>query len=287
MHLTIQNKYCQATFDTKGAELISWQYQNHELIWNGNEPWKRHAPILFPIVGKLLNDTYIYNNTNYHLPQHGFARDLQWLCTLHSENIIEFELTDNNDTFTHYPFHFSIIATYQIIDTALHLAFKVFNPSYKVLPFSIGYHPAFYLPHQMQYYSLKFYPPQKNLTSTQLQNGLVTHHKNIIPLKNSALPLHTELFNNDAIILENTDISEIELYTPKENFSVFIKTDTIKNWGIWSKPQCPDFVCLEPWIGLADTENHSQLLEQKKDIVLLPAYQSFEWNIIMEIKNKL
>ncbi|RME18964.1 MAG: aldose 1-epimerase family protein [Bacteroidetes bacterium] len=287
MNLVIQNKYCKATFETKGAELVSWQYQNHELIWNANEPWKRHAPILFPIVGKLLNDTYIYKNNTYHLTQHGFARDVQWLCTLHTNDTIEFELTDNDYTLQHYPFHFSLIILYKLIDTSLHLTFKVFNPSHKNLPFSIGYHPAFHLPHPIQHYFLKFYPPQKQIVSTLLHNGLITQQKNTIPLHNSALPLHTQLFDNDAIVLENTNISKIELYTPNENFSICIQSDKIKNWGIWTKPRCQQFICIEPWIGIADSKNHNQQLEQKKDIVLLPPYQSFEWKIIIEIKNKL
>lgn len=285
MNWCIQNKYLKAQFQTKGAELVSLQYNNNELIWNANEPWKRHAPILFPIVGRLKNNSFSYNNIHYSLSQHGFARDIDWLCTYHDTENIEFELTDNDWTFQNYPFHFSLIVNYQLIQNILQITFTVFNPYHQSMYFSIGYHPAFYLPFKLNNYQLKFYPIQKEICASVLENGLISSRKNIIPLQNSVLTLSPYLFENDALIIENTDITNIELVNPQQPFYLNIHTGNAKNIGIWTKPHCNDFICIEPWWGIADYSEHNQNIEQKKDIIQLPPYQTWKCQMGIEIIN--
>lgn len=282
----IQNNFLKAAFRSKGAELTSLSFENNELIWCAKEPWERHAPILFPIVGKLKNNTYIYRNKNYSLPQHGFARDLEWLCTYHNHTSIEFELVDNEYTFQMYPFHFSLIVKYELIDSSLNILFRVFNPHHQNLLFSIGYHPAFDLPFELNNYSLKFYPLQHKITTSVLSNGLISPQKKIVDLQNNQLNLSTSLFEKDAIIIENTDITNIELTTPHQPFYLNIFTGNAQNIGLWTKPHCKDFICIEPWMGIADNEGCSQILEEKKDIIHLAAYQSWTWNLKIEIFNK-
>jgi galactose mutarotase-like enzyme len=56
-----------------------------------------------------------------------------------------------------------------------------------------------------------------------------------------------------------------------------------KNWpyfGIWSKKGSP-FVCLEPWYGLADSEDHNQELTEKEGILKLAGGKSWhaEWTV--------
>jgi galactose mutarotase-like enzyme len=66
-----------AQIDHLGAELCSLKNnQKTEYIWEGNiEFWGKH-PVLFPIVGTLKNNIYQYKDKTYHLPRHGFARDI-------------------------------------------------------------------------------------------------------------------------------------------------------------------------------------------------------------------
>ena len=45
--------------------------------------------------------------------------------------------------------------------------------------------------------------------------------------------------------------------------------------GIWAKPQAP-FVCIEPWIGIADTSDSDQQLINKEGIRTLEAGGTFE-----------
>ena len=78
MNTTIKNNTLSAVINAKGAELFSLKDKNSkEFMWEGNpEFWGKHSPILFPIVGTLKKNTYVYDDITYHLPRHGFARDM-------------------------------------------------------------------------------------------------------------------------------------------------------------------------------------------------------------------
>ena len=62
----------------KGAELVSVLHDDIEKIHDGIEGWNRHAPILFPIVGKLKDGKTIIDGKECFMGQHGFARDMEF-----------------------------------------------------------------------------------------------------------------------------------------------------------------------------------------------------------------
>jgi len=286
MIYTFSNKALEIKVNTKGAELISLLYKGKELLWQANEPWKRTAPILFPIVGKLKNNQYRYLNTIYTLEQHGFARDKEWLCTSLNakQGKIQFELTDDEETFSKYPFRFSLISEYSFIDdNSIKIHFKVFNPHYNVLPFSIGLHPAFNTFNDLDNCRVFFkgHSIPLPLKRTLLKDGLLSDEKEIIS-DEPTIKLQTCLFENDAIVLENTGINEMILSNKHWNYQISIKSDC-KHWGIWTKAKYLDFVCIEPWMGIADTINTNGDILNKKDIILLQAYQSFEWSVEIRV----
>ncbi len=283
MDYIIENSFLRVKLNSKGAEITSIQYKDTELIWQGSEPWKRHAPILYPIVGKLKNNEYIYKGNKYSLPQHGFARATEWLCTLQTQTSIEFELTDNENTFIQYPFHFSLIVKYTVINTQLHISFIVFNPDHDPLPFNLGFHPAFNTFSKLNNCYLKIAPEKKFIQRTLLNNGLLSDKKDTLLLNNNTLYLNESLFDNDAIVLEHTLIEEIQLACNDWKYQININSRNCKNWGIWTKKQCSDFVCIEPWMGIADEEITNQNILQKKDIILLSPYESWRWNIQITI----
>src|SRR6201991_4843464 len=80
-----------AEVSAQGAELCSLKNADGlEFIWQAGPQWPRHAPLLFPIVGRLKNDQLRHRGKTYPMKQHGFARDMrfEWLerrdasCTL-------------------------------------------------------------------------------------------------------------------------------------------------------------------------------------------------------------
>lgn len=285
MIYNIENNFLKVKINSVGAEIVSIQYQNAELIWQAQQPWKRHAPILFPIIGKLKNNHYIYQNKIYSLPQHGFARDKEWICTLHSQTIAEFELTDDENTLAQYPFHFSLIIKYELINTQINITFTVFNPHHSDLPFSIGFHPAFNTFKQLNKCYLKFFPEKNSLKRTLLKDGLLSHQYEIIQLQQKhILHLNEELFIQDAIVLEHPEIQEIQLCCDDWYYQININGGNCTNWGIWTKNNCSEFICIEPWMGIADSQEiiHNNILH-KKDIILLPPYQNFQWQVQISI----
>lgn len=286
MVYTLNNKTIALKVNTKGAELISLLYKGKELLWQANDPWKRTAPILFPIVGKLKNNQYRYLNAIYTLEQHGFARDKEWLCT--SINVkqgkIQLELTDDDETFSKYPFHFSLITEYSFIDdNSIKIHFKVFNPHYNVLPFSIGFHPAFNTFNDLDNCQVFFkgHSISLPLKRTLLKDGLLSDEKEIIS-DDTNIKLQANLFENDAIVLENAGINEAILSNNNWNYQISIKSNC-NHWGIWTKPKCTNLVCIEPWMGIADNLNTNGDILNKKDIILLEAYQFLEWDVEIRI----
>ena len=69
---------------------------NREVIWQADPAyWKRHAPVLFPNVGRHFEDHYRINGVEYPSSQHGFARDSEFTCVdmtadsiTHSRNLL-------------------------------------------------------------------------------------------------------------------------------------------------------------------------------------------------------
>jgi galactose mutarotase-like enzyme len=69
-----------AEISPHGAELIRLQDRDgKDLLWNGCEKWwTGRAPLLFPIVGRLPNDSALVNGEIFPMRQHGFARNKQF-----------------------------------------------------------------------------------------------------------------------------------------------------------------------------------------------------------------
>jgi galactose mutarotase-like enzyme len=111
MNYEIKNEYIKAKIKSFGAELNSLQKidDSLEYIWQGDkEFWARHSPILFPIVGRLKNDSYFYKNQKYNMSQHGFARDKEFEIVEKKDDFIEFKLSSDEKTLKIYPFSFEL-----------------------------------------------------------------------------------------------------------------------------------------------------------------------------------
>ena len=90
---------------------VSWlSLRGVEYLWPAHDPWKRTAPILFPIVGRLHDDTLFYNNRRYTMAQHGLARDKAFQIEHVSESAASFRLVSDQSTRLQYPFEFSLEA---------------------------------------------------------------------------------------------------------------------------------------------------------------------------------
>ena len=281
MILTISNSQLSATINTKGAELISLVKNHKNYIWQVNETyWNKTSPVLFPIVGKLKNDTYIYKGKKYHLPRHGFARGMEFSFEQRSDSQIVFELNETEETKLKYPFDFKLYLAYTLMGNELVIEYFVRNQTDEVLPFSIGAHPAFAIPENFNEYSLQF-NKEDIFETNHLENESFNGKTTLIDTKNSELQLNYNLFEKDALVFKNLKSSEVILKYHDKNI-LKVNFDNFPYLGIWTKLNAP-FLCIEPWCGLADNSNHNGNFEEKEGVNLLPSNEDFLRAIRIEI----
>lgn len=281
MTVTISNKQLSASINTLGAELISLVKNNKNYIWEVDENyWNRTSPVLFPIVGRLKNDSYIYKGKSYSLPRHGFARNMEFSFEKRSEHQVIFELNETKETKVNYPFDFKLLIAYTLMDNELIIEYFVRNQSDEVLPFSIGAHPAFNITGDFEKYSLEFNKEDKFETH-HLENESFNGVTSIVPTENKSISLNYDLFEVNTLVFKQ--LKSNELILKYENRNVLkVNFDHFPYLGIWTKTHAP-FICIEPWCGLADNHDHDGNLEEKEGINLLQPHEDFLRAIRIEI----
>src|SRR5438132_1699250 len=145
--VTLHADGISATIIGQGAELVSLRDANGtELLWQAGPAWRRHSPVLFPIVGRLKGDQLRHRGQSYPMTQHGFARDKRVDWAQRGPSSCKLVLIDDAETRVHYPFAFRLAITYSLAPRQLGVTFEVINTGDEVLPASVGAHPAFNWP---------------------------------------------------------------------------------------------------------------------------------------------
>ena len=267
MEITIQNQAIKAVIKTKGAELSSLQKEGKNYIWEINsEFWNKTSPILFPIVGALKNNEYFHEGKVYKLSRHGFARDFEFDVIENSGNAVVFSLKSNEETLKVYPFHFELQLSYILEGNKLVVKYEIINRSSEKMYYSIGAHPAFNIDGDFEDFSLVF-DDEKDLETYKLEKDLFSGKTEILKLNENVLPLQYELFEEDALVFKNFATKSLTL--AKNNESVMkVSFPDFPFLGIWTKKDAP-FICIEPWLGIADNANTSGKIEEKEGIQIL------------------
>ena len=115
MIYSLQNERFRLSASDMGAELTSFQdvrtSQPYEYIWQDRNVWNGQSPLLFPIVGRLRDDTYVLNGHSYTLRKHGFAKRMRFALETQTEDSFTLLLTDDDATREAFPFAFELRAT--------------------------------------------------------------------------------------------------------------------------------------------------------------------------------
>ena len=258
---------------------------NIEYIWHGDpKHWGRHAPVLFPIVGKLLNDEYRYNDMSYNMSQHGFARDLDFLVHRHEANYAALSLKSSPLTRMQYPFSFELIIGYELNEKSLEVTYRVINHDREDMYFSIGGHPAFNCPigdDRRSDYNLIF-EQVENATTQLLESGLRIDEERPLLNQTNCLNISDDLFDLDALIFQDLKSKYVSLARDNDKLLTF-HFEGFPYLGIWSKSRVSPFVCIEPWFGIADRFNTNQKLQEKEGIIILQSKEQFECSYLIEI----
>jgi galactose mutarotase-like enzyme len=250
---TIRSNGISATVKATGAELCSLKnIDGLELLWQAGPEWPRHAPLLFPIVGRLKNDELRHGGKVFPMTQHGFARDLRFDWLERGAGSCKLVLADNAETRSRYPFAFRLTVTYAVSKTGLDLGLEVTNTGEVTLPASIGLHPAFNWPLLARLgkeaYRLTF-SSQERAPIRRLKEGLLRPKPEPTPIVGKVLALSERLFDDDAIILDQPASRSVR-YAADDGPSVEVSWNGFRELGIWSKAGAA-FLCIEPWYGFA------------------------------------
>lgn len=293
MHI-IKNDLLQIKIKPVGAELcgISAVKNTNEFLWHADpKVWGSHAPNLFPIIGSMKNDSYLYNRSTFNMPKHGFLRHNKDVkLKLQTENQITFVLRSNESLYKMYPFLFEFEISYGLSDNLLTVNHNVKNIDDKPLYFSLGGHPAFNCPlHEDENYRdyyLEFNEIENSPSHLlNLDTGLVTNQTKPIFKNNKKIALHGDLFNEDALIFKDLKSRKVDLKHKTKGRVLSVEFKDFPYLGIWAKPHAP-YVCIEPWLGIADSEDTNQKLEEKEGIIALEAKAVFSASYSIEIDKK-
>lgn len=287
----LEDQQIKVTIHPKGAELQSIYHKDYqqEYMWSGDPAfWGKHSPLLFPIVGTLKENTYYYKGRPYSLSRHGFARDREFQVERQDATSITFLLRSDAATHTNYPFDFKLRVTYRLLSGGLTTTYTVVNPSQEEeLWFSVGGHPAFKVPlaagtAYTDYY-LEFNKKETTPRWPITKDGLIDAVSKPLLEGTQTLPLTKELFAKDALVLMQLASDSITLRSDKTPRGLRMDFPGFPFMGIWAAPNA-DFVCIEPWCGVADNVETDQQLTEKEGINRLRPGCSFErtWTLTLQ-----
>ena len=268
----LENDRLRVSIADAGAELLSAydKTRQAERIWTGDPAiWNRHAPILFPFVGKLIGGKYRIGDNEYAMKtQHGFARDMDFTCVEETAASVTHLLESDDRTLEIYPYAFRLTVCHRLDGNRLRVAWTVENPGGGRMLYSIGGHPGFLLPpgirkedchilfpgadalHYIHASKAGYALPE--LRTLSPEGGRVRYQEDI----------------PDTWIFEDAQVKRVGIATPDGRPYAMMECEQFPMLAVWANPNGP-FICLEPWFGRTDDEGFTGTIDQKKGIQAL------------------
>ncbi len=273
MYYKIENEFLTCEIDDMGAQLHSLKLKENgkEYIWQGNpDIWYGQAPVLFPIIGQLINDKYFYNGTEYTMPKHGLARKLLFSVKECGGAKAVFSLKSDENTLKSYPFDFEYLVSFELCGKALVNTMTVVNETKGEMYFSVGAHPAF---NCSVGDIIEFEKPETLATERIDKENLIIPEKYPLIENSKEIKITKEIFEADALILSDIQSEKLTIKGENEVEFTFGKCPFL---GIWAKPGAP-YVCIEPWYGVNDGREVKNDISEKQGIQHLNEGETFEF----------
>ncbi len=272
---TLENDQLRITVSPRGAELqeICHKANGLQYLWGGDPAfWGKKSPVLFPIVGTLKKNTFYFEGQPFELGRHGFARDMDFVADGQGPHDLVLLLKDNQATQAHYPFRFEFRVIYQLSSNALSVTYQVLNRTKGDIYFSVGGHPAFRVPlvHGTTYsdYYLRFEQDEALLRWPISGEGLIETRPVELGQEGGRLGLTHALFARDALVFKSLRSRVVSLVSDKTTHGLDFHFGAFPYLGIWAAKGA-DFVCIEPWCGIADSVEADQQLVHKEGMIRL------------------
>ncbi len=303
---TISNSKLIIKVKEHGAELASITSGGREYLWQADESfWKRHSPVLFPIVGAVWNGEYRSQGNTYRMGQHGFARDMDFCLVKETDAELRYRLVSSEETKQKYPYDFCLEIGYQLEDNRIKVMWHVENTGNEIMAFQIGAHPAFFWPmltdeqiaggvgmmteplaetDERGFFRLEAMGKTLPI-SVITEGGCVGKESQIETDQEGFLPLDTDTFSDDALIFENSQVTKVTLC--RQDKSPYLSLEfTSPLVGLWSPPgKRAPFVCIEPWYGRTDSVGFTGTYEEKAWMQTLEAGECFDVSYDIIIHN--
>lgn len=271
----IENEYFRVGVKEAGCELTSIYSKkaSFEYLWQGDESiWYGQAPILFPIVGRLIEDKYTLGGAEYEMPKHGFARKMNWEFLENTGKEMKFILRNTDDTYKIYPFAFDLMVTYTLSEKRLTVSHDIINKSADTMYFSLGAHPAF----NCNIGDKLVFDEKETLETEKIDLVNSLRLPDTYPVLNNEtdLVITEDIFKEDALILKGVKSECVTLESGGR--TVRFNLGNAPYLGIWAKPGAP-YVCIEPWYGVNDSQTKKDDFSQKDAINALSAGEKFNF----------
>ena len=256
-----------------GAQLSTLRDRaGRDLLWDGDPAvWTGRAPLLFPIVGSLSGGCYRLGSTIYHLPRHGFARGKLFDIVDATSAGAAFRLRADEASLQVYPFRFELEVRFALEGPTLSMTTYVRNVGDEDMPASFGYHPAFRWPlpygRARSSHFIEFASDEPAPIRRLDADGLVSPERHPTPISRRRLALEDSLFQNDVIILDEIRSRSVT-YGADEGPRLRVSFLDSPYLGLWTKPRA-NFICIEPWHGLADPVGFSGDFSAKPGVFMV------------------
>ncbi len=295
MNKILSNKVFTAEISSIGAELVSFKKLGDahtcdtEYIWNGDKTfWASHSPVLFPIVCALNNGEMKVDGKVYQLGNHGFARKNEFELVEETDLKAVFKLSYSQETLKMYPFQFNLFISYTLTDNKIWVEYKVENLDDKTMYFQIGTHPGFNCPldekTSFEDYYIEFESAEKlERLYMNSANVIVSGKSAPVALENNrVLRLNHQMFYDGAMVFKNIHSKKVTLRNDKTSKKVVLSCEDLPYMGIWQAKDAP-FICVEPWHGIADTDDFNGELKDKELIISLKKTANYSCHYTIEI----
>lgn len=279
MFYKIENEFLTCEIDGMGAQLHSLVSKENgkEYIWQGNpDIWYGQAPVLFPVIGQLINDKYFYNGVEYTMPKHGLARKLPFNVKECEGARAVFSLESDENTLKSYPFDFEYLVTFELKGKSLVNTMTVINKTKGEMYFSVGAHPGF----NCNVGDVIEFEQAETLATERIdKENLIISEKFPFMENEKSFVITKEIFEPDALILSDIKSEKLRIKGDNEVEFTFGKCPFL---GIWAKPGAP-YVCIEPWYGVNDGREVKKDISEKRGIEHLGEGETFEFAWTVEI----
>jgi len=280
--VTLENETICISVSEHGAELrqVTGKRENTQYLWHGDPKyWKYTSPILFPIVGQVVNSTYRVNGKAYQLPAHGFGRISDFTTLRRTKDSITFELKYSEELYKSYPYRFALQITYTIGDNLVKVDWNVINLDDKIIYFSIGAHPAFMCPinpnERLEDCYLEFNQVEDTEIMKITPEGYLSRDREMYLKHTQKLSLSQDVFKNGVLIFDQLKSDTITIRSNKDSRTLSVRAKNFPYWGIWSKETGAPFVCIEPWHGHFDYADFTGDFSEKEGNCQLAPQESF------------